>query len=285
MRPSFALRPRPRPGAMNPPASNVAVIAHRGASGYAPEHTWPAYELAVEMGADFLEPDLQLTRDGHLIAFHDATLDRTARGPASACTGRISERTLEELRRCDVGRWFNERHPDRARPEFEGLRVVTLDELFARWGDAVRWYPETKDPGEAPGMEEALLELMDRHGLRAAAVARQQVLIQSFSPESLQKLRSMDPGLPLVQLLAGDALQNTNARRLMTEIADYAVAVGPDRSLVDGPFIAAAKQAGLLVHPWTVDEPEEMDRLLGLGVDGLFTNFPDRALERLDRNA
>lgn len=262
----------------------VAVIAHRGASGWAPEHTWPAFELAVEMGADFLEPDLQVTRDGHLIVFHDATLDRTARGPSASCSGPVSERTLEEIRRCDVGRWFNEANPELARPEFEGLGVVTLDELFARWGDSVRWYPETKNPTEAPGMEEALLELMDRHDLRTPAVERHQVLIQSFSPESLRKLHALDPGLLLVQLLAGDALEGRDVDEVLTGIAGYAAGVGPDRTLVEAPFMAAATRAGLLVHPWTVDEPAEMDRLLGLGVHGLFTNFPDRALERLGRN-
>lgn len=263
--------------------SPVAVIAHRGASGHAPEHTWPAYELAMEMGADFLEPDLQMTRDGHLIAFHDATLDRTARGVAGFCTGRVIERTLDELRRCDVGAWFNEQHPARARSEFEGLRVVTLDELFSRWGDQVRWYPETKNPEETPGMEEALLELLDRHELRAAAVERELVLIQSFSPESLLRIQEMDPGLPLVQLLGARALDGRNVEATLAEVARYARGVGPNRALVDERFMAAARAAELIVHPWTVDEPTEMDRLLALGVDGMFTNFPERLLEILGR--
>ncbi len=250
------------------------VIAHRGASGHAPEHTWPAYELAMRMGADFLEPDLQMTRDGHLIAFHDETLDRTAR--PSACTGPVHARTLDEIQRCDVGSWFNERYPERARPEFEGQRVVTLAELFERWGDRVRWYPETKNPAEAPGMEEALLELLDRYDLREPARRRSQVLIQSFSADSLRHIRSLDPELPLIQLLV-DPDQD------LEEIARYAIGVGPNRTLVDPALMDAARAHGLLVHPWTVDEPDEMDRLIDLGVDGIFTNFPDRLLERLGR--
>lgn len=237
----------------------------------------------MEMGADFLEPDLQMTRDGHLIAFHDATLDRTARGPSPFCQGPVSERTLEEIRACDVGRWFNEAYPDRADPGFEGLQVVTLDELFARWGDQVRWYPETKNPEETPGMEEALLELIQRHGLREKAIRDGLVLIQSFSRESLEKVRELDPELPLVQLLGARALDGQKAGPALREVAGYAQGVGPNHTLADASFMGAAQAAGLIVHPWTVNEPEEMDRLVGLGVDGIFTDFPDRLLERLGR--
>ncbi len=268
-----------------PPGTSrdAAVIAHRGASGHAPEHTWPAYELAMEMGADFLEPDLQMTRDGHLIAFHDPTLDRTARGRTGLRTGPVNERTLEELRECDVGSWFNEAHPDRARPEFEGLGVVTLDELFARWGSAVRWYPEVKNPEANRGMEEGLLELIRRRGLQAAAVEEEWILIQSFSPASLLKIREMEPELPLIQLLGASALEGRRVEDLLKEIGDYARGVGPHRQLVDRRFMAAARQAGLLVHPWTVNDGEEMEGLLALGVHGIFTDFPDRLVELMGR--
>lgn len=261
------------------------IIAHRGASGHAPEHTWAAYELAVEMGADFLEPDLQMTRDGHLVAFHDDTLDRTARpgdprlGLTGPATGPVRDLTLAELRRFDVGRWFNEAHPDRARPEFEGQRVVTLAELFERWGPRVRWYPETKNPQVAPGMEEALLELLDRFDLRYPAVHHGQVLIQSFSPESLRHLQTLDPELHLVQLVGPDPIDATDAA--LAEISRYAAGVGPHRDLVDGAFMWAARVHGLFVHPWTVDDPDEMDRMIELDVDGIFTNFPDRLRDRI----
>ena len=121
-------------------------IGHRGASGHAPEHTFPAYDLALADGADYIEQDLQLTKDGVLIVLHDATLDRTARGPQENCTGPVIGKTLAQIRTCDAGTWFNERFPDRARPEYAGLVIPTLDEVFTRYGNRVRYYIETKNP-------------------------------------------------------------------------------------------------------------------------------------------
>src|SRR5690606_21915603 len=112
-----------------------------------------------------IEQDLQMTADGVLLVLHDATLDRTARGPAAVCTGPVIERTLAEVRECDFGSWFNEARPESANEAFVGLHAPTLDEVFARYGDRVRYYIETKNPEEAPGMEEALLALLRRHGL------------------------------------------------------------------------------------------------------------------------
>ncbi len=264
------------------PGRRPLVIAHRGASGHAPEHTLAAYDLAVRMGADILEPDLQMTADGHLVAFHDETLDRTARGPRGNCTGLVRERTLAQLRTCEVGSWFNERFPDRADPAFDGLRIPTLDELFRRYGASVRWYPETKFPESAPGMEEALLELLVRHDLRDRAASDGLVLIQSFSPASLRRFRELDPGLPLVQLLGRDAVTPETLGAVLDEVAGYAQGVGPSRFLVDAGFIEAARTRDLFVHPWTVNDPSEMDRLIDLGVDGIFSDFPDRLLERVE---
>jgi glycerophosphoryl diester phosphodiesterase len=264
------------------PGGRPLVIAHRGASGHAPEHTLAAYDLAVRMGADVLEPDLQMTADGHLVAFHDGALDRTARGSGGLCTGPVRARTLTQLRGCEVGSWFNDRNPDRADPAFEGLRIPTLDELFGRYGASVRWYPETKSPEEAPGMEEALLALLDRHDLRDRAVSDGLVLIQSFSADSLRRLRALDPGLPLVQLLPRGSVTPDTLDTVLDEVAGWARGVGPNHALVDEAFMTAARARGLFVHPWTVNDPADMDRLLALGVDGIFSDFPDRLRERIE---
>ncbi len=268
-------------------AAGFDVIAHRGASAYAPEHSWPAYELAMEMGVDFLEPDLQMTADGELVAFHDPTLDRTASPPGGGrgerARGAVRELTLEELRRLEVGRWFNERHPERARPGYEGLTVVTFEELLERWGDRVGWYPEMKNPELTPGMEEALATLLERHGFTGAGEERGRVLVQCFSRAALERFREFAPALPRVQLLGPEAVSDRAVEGVLAEVAEYAQGVGPHHRLVDARFLEAAHIRGLLVHPWTVDDPAEMDRLIGLGVDGLFTNAPDRLLEKLGR--
>jgi glycerophosphoryl diester phosphodiesterase len=253
-------------------------IAHRGASGHAPEHTFASWDLARTMGAHYLEQDLQMTADGVLVVLHDETLDRTARGPAVDCTGSVREKTLEQLRRCEVGSWFNERFPDRARPEYADERIPTLEEVFQRYGTEVRYYIETKQPEEAPGMEEALLDLLDRYGLTRGAEEEGQVLIQSFSPGSLRLIHDINPRLPLIQLLGS---REHEILPLLDGIREYAVGIGPNARGVTPEVMAAAKARGLLVHPYTVNEPVQMRALLELGVDGMFTDHPDRLAEIL----
>jgi glycerophosphoryl diester phosphodiesterase len=253
----------------------VTNVAHRGASGHAPEHTLPAYDRALEMGADYIEQDLQLTKDGVLVVLHDATLDRTARGPAGNCKGLVIEKTLAQLATCDVGTWFNERFPDAARGEYVGLRIPTLDEVFARYRDRTSYYIETKNPEAAPGMEEALLRLLDEYGLRQPARDRRQVLIQSFSATSLEKLHALDASLPLIRLYEGD-MSSAAIRATLDEAARYAVGIGPAKGSVDRMLIDAAHARCLDVHPYTVNESGEMRVLVEIGVDGMFTNFPDR---------
>ena len=176
--------------------STVLNIGHRGASGYAPEHTIPAYDLALEQGADYIEIDLQMTADGVLVAMHDDTLDRTATAPEGVpeeyCTGLVIEKTLEQIKQCDVGSWFG--------PEYAGEQIPTLEEIFQRYGTSVNYYIETKNPEAAPGMEAELLRLMEEYDLIKPAEKRWQVLIQSFSAESLMTIHEMNSELPLIQL-------------------------------------------------------------------------------------
>lgn len=254
------------------------VIAHRGASGLAPEHTLAAYDLAIVLGADTIEQDLQLTRDRVLVILHDETLDRTARGLAENCTGRVHEKTLAELETCDFGAWFDEQHSG-TDVRFAGQRIVTLDALLERYGKRVRYYIETKHPEQAPGMERALLSLLAAHRLLPMEGEESHVIVQSFSSESLRRVRALQPEIPLVQLLKGERSVPLDAE--FGVIAEYAVGIGPDRSQVDAALMAAARRHGLFVHPYTVNEPEEMIRLLELGVDGLFTDRPGRLVELL----
>lgn len=254
-----------------PPVLN---IGHRGASGYAPEHTLPAYDLALELGADYIEQDLQLTSDGVLVCLHDGTLDRTARGPAENCTGLVSDKTLAQIKTCDVGTWFNEANPSLARPEYVGLQIPTLEEVFVRYGWRVNYYIETKAPDAADHMEERLLALMDQFRMRRTA-RRWQVLIQSFSAASLQKIHAIDPSLPLVQLVLGFGASPALEQGL-DAIAAYAVGVGPNSLFANAALMAAAKARCLEVHPYTVNQPAEMASLVAAGATGMFTNVPDQ---------
>lgn len=276
------------------------VIAHRGASGYAPEHTIAAYDLALEMGADFIEQDLQMTRDGVLVVLHDDTLDRTARGPSEDCTGLVREKTYAQLQRCEVSSWWAE--GDAGGPAAVEAAVAattntaaanttatvaaepipTLDAVLTRYGATVRYYIETKQPEEAPGMEEALLRALAEHDLLPRSRADRRVLVQSFSRASLEKIHSLNADIPLVQLGGGDEmLEDLNA--VLDAIAGYAVGIGPSWRDVTPELVVAAHRHGLLVHPYTVNEEAAMRRLIGFGVDGIFTNYPGRLVGVLSR--
>ena len=267
--------------------STVLNIGHRGASGYAPEHTIPAYDLALEQGADYIEVDLQITADGVLVAMHDDTLDRTAPGPAENCTGLVSDKTLEQIKTCDVGSWFNEEYPEYASDEYVGLRIPTLEEIFKRYGTSVNYYIEIKNPDAVPCgcMEEELLRLMKKYDLLKPAAEDWQVLIQSFSAESLQEVHERAPLLPLIQLYEADEWTSESIRDNLAEVSEYAVGIGPSMTDVDADLVEAAHALCLDVHPYTVNEKKDMKRLIRLGVDGMFTNFPDRLEKVLGKEA
>ena len=322
----------PMPG---PHPSLPLIIAHRGASGHRPEHTLASYELAADLGADFLEPDLVATRDGALIARHENELspttdvadhpefrDRRTTKPVDgrSVAGWFSEDfTLAEIKTLRARQRFASR--DRS---FDGrFEVPTLDEVLAlvrrkgiETGRTLGVYPETKHPTYFRSLglplEERLVAIL--HG--AGYVGRgAPVFLQSFETGNLRALRRMTE-LPLIQLLdddegqpwdlaaAGDprTYRDLRAPEGLAAIAGYADGIGPRKRLIvpagaDGALLPAttlvddAHRAGLLVHPWTFrsdppflapeyggDPSHEYAQFFALGVDGLFTEFPDHAL-------
>lgn len=288
----------PTPDARRPPAP--INVAHRGASAYAPEHTLPAYELAVEMGADYVEQDLQVTRDGVLICLHDTTLERTTDVeevfPDRAVTVETGGRarrawpaaafTLDEVKRLDAGSWFD--------AEFAGARIPTLQEAIDLVQGRAGLYVETKDPDryDAMGlaMEAALAGVLAANGLDSPeGRATTPVFVQSFSPASLRRMRALaGDAYPLVQLVGGGQAATLLTDAGLVEVAGYADGVGPAFPilLADPSRAAAVRAAGLELHPYTVRDgavPERFGDAAGLmthlfddlGATGVFTDNPD----------
>lgn len=195
-----------------------AVIAHRGASFNAPEETVPSYTLARELGADYLEMDIQRTKDGVLIALHDNTLERTtniAEVYPQRAKDPLNTFTLEEIKRLDAGSWFNKAYPDRARATYAGLKILTLDEVIdiAEGGkNKPGLYIETKVPAQFPGIEEDLKKKLDQRGWLSQRPAAEKgyvnvahmpgrVVLQTFEKPSLELLQKSMPDTPKVLLL------------------------------------------------------------------------------------
>jgi glycerophosphoryl diester phosphodiesterase len=261
-------------------SARLAVIAHRGFSARAPEHTLAAYDLALAAGADFIEQDLQQTADARLVVLHDETLDRTARGPSAACTGPVRAQPLAALAACDVSAWFTTRTGLDASP----AGIPVLEDVLRRYAGRARFYIETKSPDEAPGMEDSLVAALGRAGLRGQVRdGRPAVVVQSFSAASLQRLAERAPEVPRVQLLDRGGLGDAPEAAL-DAIAAYAHGIGPSRHDVTPALVQAAHARCLVVHPYTVNDTHEMRRLAEAGVDGMFTDRPD-ALRTVARSA
>ncbi|WP_175986962.1 glycerophosphodiester phosphodiesterase [Bacillus sp. Marseille-Q1617] len=249
--------------------NQILNISHRGASGHAPEHTLASYELGDQMGGDYIELDLQMTKDGELIAMHDETLDRTTEG-----TGLVKDYTLEEIKALDAGSWFNEAYPEKAKEEFAGLQVQTLQEVIEHFGKNKNYYIETKSPDVYPGMEEKLLKILEEYNLTRQNGPSSRVIIQSFSEESLQKVHDLNDQIPLVQLLDYKTTASITDEEL-AHYSDYAVGLGMSYKKINEEYVQKVREHDLLLHPYTVNEKEDMKRLLDWGVTGMFTNYPD----------
>lgn len=251
---------------------NNVSIAHRGASGYAPEHTFYAYDKAhKEFNADYIELDLQMTKDGNLIAMHDEDVERT-----TGHKGRVEDYTTKELKQMDVGSWFNKKYPKYAKKEYKGAKIPTLEEILDRYGDNANYYIETKSPDVYPGMEEKLLHSLEKHNLLSdQKLNKGQVVIQSFSQESLLKVANMNNQIPLVQLVDENKLSTFTSKDLKF-ISSYAIGVGPDYSDLDEQMVQKLHNYNLKVHPYTVNTEKDMQQMLNIGVDGVFSNYIDK---------
>ncbi|MGH0924524.1 glycerophosphodiester phosphodiesterase [Bacillus pacificus] len=245
-------------------SNHIKNIAHRGASAYAPEHTIAAYKLGQQLKGDYIEIDLQMTKDGYLVAMHDETLNRTTNG-----TGLVKEHTLEEIKQLNAGSTYNKKYPNLAKKEYENAKVPTLEEVIEVFGYDANYYIETKSPDEYPGMEEKLLEIINHYEIQ------DKVIIQSFSEESLQKIHSLNVNIPLVQLLSyKKAVQLTESE--IEKYSTYCIGLGMNYKYIDSAYVKKIKKQGLEVHPFTVDNEADMKKLLLWGVDGMFTNYPNR---------
>lgn len=243
---------------------DIVNVSHRGASAYAPEHTIAAYDMGEKMHGDYIELDLQMTKDGHLIAMHDVTLDRTTDG-----TGSVKDYTLNEIKQLDAGSWFNEKYPYASKAEYEGLKVPTLEEVFKKFGKNNSYYIETKSPDVYPGMEKELLRLVEKYKIN-----KNKLLVQSFSPQSLKVMNELDPTIKLVQLISYKAnAEITDAE--IREIKQYAMGIGPNHTYLNEEYVHKVVNSGLELHPYTVNDKERMKQLINWGVTGMFTNHPD----------
>ena len=297
-------------------STDKIVIAHRGASGYLPEHTLAGYAMAYALGADYIEPDLVSTRDGELICCHDIHLDRTTdvamRYPTRArVDGRwyAADFTLSEVKTLLARERVDEQgsrvFPGRFDANAHGFTVPTFAELLdlvaalnRQTGRSVGVYPETKSPefhgAEGLALEPALLALLAEYGYTGPDA---RVFIQSFSPTNLRLMRQeMRSELPMIQLIGDTELEaNWITPAGLDAIASYANGIGPDKSWITargGALVREAHARGLLVHPYTfradqlgqghADFASELAAFyFDYDVDGVFTDFCDIAVQVL----
>lgn len=239
-------------------------IAHRGASGegLAPENTLAAFERAIETGVDAVELDVRATRDGHLVVLHDAELDRT-----TDATGPVRELTLEQVRQADAGSWRGE--------EYRGQRVPTLAEVLELCRRRVLVLVEIK----ADGIAERTLQVIDDLG------AREQVVVQSFTPEIVRRVKVLQPGIPAALLVGRlpTAPSRLRARRLVTQVLEVgANALAIWHATLTPALIEEVRKRAVSLWTWTVDEEIVMRDMVLLGVQGIITNHPDRLNQVLD---
>jgi glycerophosphoryl diester phosphodiesterase len=224
----------------------VLRIGHRGAAGYEPENTLRSFQRAVQLGADMVELDVHLCASGELVVIHDDTVDRTTDG-----SGSVGGMTLGELRALDAGK---------------GEKIPTLDEVFTALQGRAAVDVELKGLGTA----EPVYELVD--GLvRRRRWALSDVLVTSFDWGMLEELRSLSDRIRLGPLVYKEPFR---ALRFAPEIRAHSV--NPFHEYVDAGYVREAHRLGLAVYPWTVNEAADIERVKGLGADGVISDYPDR---------
>jgi glycerophosphoryl diester phosphodiesterase len=240
----------------------MEIYAHRGNSGEAPENTLAAFRQVQDTGADGVEFDVQLSRDGAPVVIHDERLERTTTGK-----GWVRDHTLAELKALDVGRWFA--------PAFAGERIPALGEVLELFrGTALRIHVELKTRRFFyPGLARLVIDHVRHLGLGS------RVVVSSFNHTSLAEARALDPDLEYAVLSSDPMLEPW---RYVREHGFQGF--HPSFTVVDEALVRGCHGAGLRLRPWVVDDPADAARMEALGVDGIYTNHPRRFAGRERRS-
>ncbi len=240
----------------------VMIIAHRGESGHAPENTLAAFRAAIEAGADMIELDVHLTRDREVVVIHDDVLGRTAGGK-----GDVAEKSLAELKALDAGSWFD--------PRFAGEQIPTLAEVLEVARGRILINIELKKgkkafPYTMAELAERTLAVVEKEGMLA------QVLFSSFDPAAIDRIRELDPDLPigLITQRSWSTPEEVGGGKAYPTINSLFKNLNAEN-------VRRAHEARIQVHAWTADTPGEMEKVLSLDVDGIITNHPDRLINLL----
>ena len=257
----------------------VQVIAHQGGDGLRPSNTMAAFEHAVALGVDVLEMDIHSTQDGVIVTIHDATVDRTTNG-----TGRVQDLTFAELQALDAGyHWPTlAEEADRTDRPFrgQGITIPALEEILQAFPD-MHMTIEIKQ--ETPSLAEPFCALLRQYEMT------DQVLVGSFREAALQEFRATCPEVPtsatesevrnffILNTVFLSALYTPNAYAFQVPESFGSI------HLLSARFVQGAHARNMAVQPWTINQSEDMARLLALGVDGIITDYPDRLLDALGR--
>lgn len=249
--------------------SECKIISHRGANKYTPQNTLHAFRKAVEIGTDGFETDVHITKDGKIVLCHNYTIDETSTGK-----GEISTKTLEELKRYDFGSYFNKR--------FENTEIPTIDEFleYVSTTDIDVLNIEIKSPKEnETAIVRETVRAVKEHGLF------DKLLISSFDPKLLVEAKQIDPACKTGFLYAPNRLITLKVfwRAVAFAKSINADAIHPQFLFVNEKLVKDAHKAGIMVNPWTVNDPIFIEKMIKCGVDGIITDLPDVVGGMLER--
>ncbi|MAG30946.1 MAG: hypothetical protein CL908_08660 [Deltaproteobacteria bacterium] len=254
------------------------ILAHRGASAYAPENTLESCEEALARGAVELEIDVQLSKDGEVMLFHDGTLDHKTDG-----AGLVREATRKELEAMNIGAWFHEEHPDVTR-NYRDAKLIALDDLLAAMGRRAAYHIELKSDDEA--LPARAIEVVRAAGLE------DRVIFTSFHFEQVQRVAQISSDFPRTWLVRRLATDEAGVERLpeahaavQREAVDKAQAAGLDMvafpsAELDAGLVEYAHERGLVIRAWGIKSDTDMERAIAAGANGMTTNWPDRLIRR-----
>lgn len=233
--------------------NRVKIIAHRGASSLAPENTFAAFDQAIECYADYLELDIQMSKDYKIIVMHDVTVDRTTNG-----SGSVRDFTLKELKKLDAGSWFH--------PAFTGEQISTLQEVLKKYAGKTGFLIEIKYYNLYPGIEKRLAKILRKH-----KNIQEKIIIQSFDSKVIKRLKQFLPNISTCLLLNG---LETITEESISQYSKFANYLSPPIYMLDKSIVQKIHTSGMKVIAWDVHGKRNLQNASWMGIEAIVTDNP-----------